>query len=459
MTRDPADAFVELFDACPKEPFLSDDAERARRDTEVLEAARQVESEVLRTGSAEGLSDLPPDAAYTKVIARLIGLDRVLRRVHPKAQAPVSARLQHLAARYARKGRLNKDTDGLLLPRLVEYGAPNHRPDKFEFFSVVRVPNHMLENVRFQSVGAAALPTLTASDRLLVGCVPFMEDSQHLDISRVDAFDQARYRMSARVDTDISERVMTTLSALDESGAVVGLLPEGALSADLLTEWKAALAATFRDARRAGSHLAAVLVGSGVVTDDEPPRNRAVMLDRTGTELWKQDKLCDFTLVSDSVLSWGLTDQLPPAAHDEGPVDLLEDITLGSELVVAETPLGRFAVLICEDLQRSETRQVMPRNLGVSHIFTPVFDAPLDSGRWERFAAERHVLWGGSRVAVANSRVVGALTGQTGSFGTALGMAPSPNGGTWTHEVLLEETTHATEVALLNLPAVGPPGH
>jgi predicted amidohydrolase len=465
MTSDPADAFVRLFDLLPEEPFLGDDAERALRSESVLAEAAEVEAHVLDTGAVPAeLTGLPVDRSHLSGIGRLIGLDRILRRVHPLSQAPAPPRLQFLGTRYARKGRLNTDaTSGLLLPRLVEYGAPEHRPDKHEFFSVIRVLPPMLSNVTFQMVTSAAMPTLTTGDTLVVGCVPFLEDGSDVEINRVDKLDKPRYRLAPRFGAWSEQRVLKTLTALDASGAVIGLLPEGALCGELLSVWQTALATTFSQARRSNSRLAVILIGTGPVTDEEPPRNRAVLLDRKGGLMWEQDKLCDYTLVGATVRDWGLTsilEQVNPLkdggqAPAREQVDLLEDITRGKTLLVAETPLGRLAVLICEDLQRSDTRQVVPRSLGVSHILTPVFDAPLSHDRWERFAAERHSLWGGSRVAVTNSRVVGTMLGRTGSFGTALGLAPMP--GSWTCRVVEGATSAATEVALIDLPPIGPP--
>jgi predicted amidohydrolase len=232
------------------------------------------------------------------------------------------------------------------------------------------------------------------------------------------------------------------------SGAMVGLLPEEALSGSLLAIWKRRLAETYAAAH---SRLALIIAGTGPVTaGDGRPVNRAVVLDRTGQELWSQDKLCDYTLDEATVTLWNLPSM--------GTGDLQEYITLGNQLVVAETTFGRVAILICEDLQRCDSRRVVPRDLGVSHLLVPVFDAPLGAHRWQRFAAENHLKWTGSRVVVSNSRVVGHLQGGPALMATAFGMSPSGGSGSYSFDASqVLSTSSPGEAVNVKLAALGPP--
>jgi predicted amidohydrolase len=448
---DPADVFAVLLDAVPDQAFLNDDAALLQQERAVLDEATDIEKAVLRSGTVR--PDLPgrqPDASLVEQFATLIALDRVLQHVHPKAQASPPHSLIGVAARYAEHARLNTEAvPGLLLPRLVTYGAPAHRRDKYESFSVVRVDPSSLRWIRLERVDRRAmLPSLRAGQSLSIACLPFLENHDDVDIRRVQRVDGPRYQLAPHPHDGLRRRVADAVTALDSSGAVIGMLPEAALSPELLEDWKQALARTHRTARRSGSKLAAVMVGTGPVTEDDPPRNRAVMLSRTGKELWDQDKLCDYSLVESTITNWKL------AGLGEG--DLREDITQGHQLLVQETPFGRLAMLICEDLQRSHTRRIVPRDVGVSHILTPVFDAPLDEGRWERYAAEHHAQWGGSRVVVSNSRVVGNLMGGSERIGTALRVAPLQGTHSWDSDIKVGESDSATSAVVLELPGVGP---
>jgi predicted amidohydrolase len=449
VSDDPADAFLKIFDDLPQGLFLGDEAHRLSTDDAVIDEANAVERQVLRDGrAAPGLCDLPDNETRNRAgFARLIGLDRVLRHVHPHAGAPPPKCLWEISTRYARLGHFNTDAnDGLLLPRLMEYGAPPHRRDKYESFGVVRVQSHQLHNVTFKAIGIPGCTTHTGKDDLVVACLPFLDVIDDVTLGRVIKYGQARYRLGPCDDPRLQHRIDDAITALDRSGATVGLLPEGALSEPLLSLWQQRLAAT----NPATSQLSLIVIGTGPVTDQEPPPNRAVVLDRAGALLWTQDKLCDFTLVDSTITDW----RLPGLGTDNH----LEDITLGDKWFVAETKLGRLAILICEDLQRCETRDVVPRDFGLSHAFVPVFDAPLGTHRWQRFASERHLHWTGTRVVVANSRVVGNLQGRGPDIPTGFGLSPTRKPGTWEYDVTgPETTTSATDAVTVRLLALGPP--
>jgi predicted amidohydrolase len=455
VSSDPADAFVAIFDKLPDSLFLGDEADKLSAADEVIKQANAVERQVLLDGQvAPGLCDLPDDQTRNRVgFARLIALDRVLRRAHPHAGAPTHGCVIAIAARYAEHGRFNSrvEEDGLLLPRLMEYGAPPHRPDKHEFFGVVRVTPTQMANVEFKRIGLSGCRTHTGYDDVLVACLPFLDMIQDVKLERVVKYGEARYRLGPSDDPRLEARIDDAILALDRSGAPIGLLPEGALSKSLLPLWQQRLLAT--DAT--GSNLSLIVAGTGPTTDDDPPYNRAVVLDRDGKELWRQDKLCDFTLARKTIDNWHLHNELGPSDHI-----LYEDITRGEKLLVAETELGRLAILICEDLGRCETRGVEPRDFGVSHILVPVFDCPLNPQRWHTFAAQRLLNWIGTRVVVSCSRVVGNQQGRPGlpKMFTALGLSPNRKNGTWEYARQdPEETDSATQAVPVRLSALGPP--
>lgn len=455
-SSDPADAFIALFDQTEDTIFLSDEADELLNDPNVRREITAFADAVVETGtvSSEHVQLPQDDTRNREAITRLSGLDRVLRYVHPKAGGIVPGNLEPIAARYASKGHFNKDRQkGLLLPRLMDYGAPPHRPDKFERFSVVRVEPERADRVDFMRLGTTNWPSVKSKEDLIVACLPFLDTIDDVVLKRVDkASTGAWYRLGPSDRQILHERVGEAIEKLDTSGATVALLPEGALSGPLLDTWKSCLAGTAPPYK---SKLALIIAGSGPVRDGRPPGNCAIALDRQGNKLWEQNKLCDYTLVADSVARWKLPDL--------GPGDLREDITLGDSLVVAETTVGRFAILICEDLARiGDTRRIYPRDLGVSHILVPVFDAPLHSGRWQRHSAEEFLKWTGSRVVVSNSRVVGHLQNDKESeIGTAFGMSPTRDPGTWNFDASQVKASNSpTHAVNITLDKLGPiPSH
>jgi predicted amidohydrolase len=454
VSSDPADAFVAIFDKLPGRLFLGDEVDKLIAADEVINLANAVEQKVLLDGQvAPELCDLPDDQTRNRVgFARLIALDRILRRAHPHAGAPAHRCVIEIAARYVQHGRFNsREEDGLLLPRLMEYGAPRHRPVKDEFFGVLRVRPDQMINAEFKRIEWSGGRTHTCYDDVRVACLPFLDKIEDVKLKRVVKYGEARYRLGPSDDPRLETRIDDAIRALDSSGASIGLLPEGALSKSLLPLWQQKLAAT----AATGSGLSLIVAGTGPTTDDDPPYNRAVVLDRDGRLLWEQDKLCDFTLARKTIDDWHLHNELGSGDHE-----LFEDVTRGEKLLVAETELGRLAILICEDLGRCETSGVEPRDFGVSHILVPVFDCPLNPQRWHTFAAQRFLNWIGTRVVVSCSRVVGNQQGRPGlpKMPTALGLSPNRQNGTWAYALQNpEETDSATQAVPVRMSALGPP--
>jgi predicted amidohydrolase len=82
----------------------------------------------------------------------------------------------------------------------------------------------------------------------------------------------------------------------------------------------------------------------------------------------------------------------------------------------------RIAILICEDLAKLLDIAPVVRDLGVSHVLTPVFSRPLQEHRWEQSAAAVHARETGTAVIVSNSLVMSRILARKG--GTALVLAP-----------------------------------
>jgi hypothetical protein len=453
-SHDPADAFIALYDQIEDDIFLSDEADELLDDLAVRREITAFTDAILKTGTvpSEHVQLPQDDTRNREAIISLSGLDRVLRYVHPNAEGTIPDRLRPIFYRYTSKGHLNNDRQaGLLLPRLMDYGAPEHRPDKFERFCVVRVEPERTKYIDFIQLGTTGWPTVKSKEDLVVACLPFLDTIDDVVLNRINKASGAKYQLGPKDHQILHERVAEAIEKLDESEATVALLPEGALSGSLLNEWKSCLAKTTPPGK---SNLALIIAGSGPVNDGLPPCNCAVALDRQGNKLWEQNKLCDFTLVEDAVKNW----QLPGL----GAGDLEEDITLGKRLVVAETTLGRIAILICEDLGRCDTRRIYPRDLGISHMLVPVFDAPLHGCRWHRHAAENYLNWIGSRVVVSNSRVVGHLQdAKVSEIGTAFGISPERLPGTWNFDASQVISTNSpTHAVNIKLKALGPiPSH
>lgn len=208
------------------------------------------------------------------------------------------------------------------------------------------------------------------------------------------------YRISPD-DDRLRPRIERVFQNLERSGAQIGVLPECALSDDLLKHWDTLL----HSDPPAESRLQWILPGTGPIGSTEPaepPPNRAILLDRETAQvlLW-QDKMAGFTLGEGQAEDWQLPvlPKLEPAA---------EYISKGDQVAVLETFLGRIAILICEDIKQDAAWLGKCQAFGVSHIFVPLFAPPISQQvrRWALEAAEHCVEQLGAWVILSNSFAV-----------------------------------------------------
>ncbi|NUB12491.1 hypothetical protein GAY28_07085 [Azospirillum brasilense] len=135
---------------------------------------------------------------------------------------------------------------------------------------------------------------------------------------------------------------------------------------------------------------------------DAKPRSTAVLLDRTGAEIFRQTKLHCWDLDADQCRSYDVR------GPDGRPLDAAKEfIAPGDGVTIVELPnMGRLAVMICEDLGREQPAAWLCRAKLLDWIVTPVMDAGLTEGRWQAQAGDGSSRAGSCRVVVANSMAV-----------------------------------------------------
>ncbi|AWK90073.1 hypothetical protein [Azospirillum thermophilum] len=197
------------------------------------------------------------------------------------------------------------------------------------------------------------------------------------------------------VPRDLGARAAGAIRALAGDGATFVIFPEVALHPDALGAVKQALRAQAVD-----GPIRYVLAGTRQpAPDGGKPFNRAVLLDRTGAEVVVQTKLHCWDLDSDQCRSYDLRS---PDGRVLGGVN--EFIAPGGRLELVELPnLGRLAVMICEDLDRSQPGDWLRRSMLLDWVVTPVLDSGLTTGRWQAREGAATSQSGSCRVVVANS--------------------------------------------------------
>jgi hypothetical protein len=457
-TEDPADLFLELYDAIDDGPFNDQRALRWRRsDRWARDTADLICANVIRTGRAPSELIAPVVAEGERgMFAAMMGLDQALMYADPLYGTPAeTGETYDLLFRYLTTGRLNsKVEDGLLLFRLAGVPRPRGLPSRTTAFHLLRVPAAIIDTYKidFDRLPMAfdipfQTPSADGRARIYVGCAPMLAGYDEMEISARDDDGINRYRLRPRTKP-LQARVRSILAALDRSGATIGILPEATLSDELLATWKDAL----REQPVAwDSPLTWILVGTGPVGGGDPPFNRAVLLSREGGhELLCYDKHFDFTLTPAQLKRWRLAELI-------GEALACEDIHRGDRLVIRECLLGRFAILICEDLTRLTDAGAALGHLGVSHVLVPIFSPPIRSTSWDSCASDDAVSQiGTAAIVVANSLAVGRAMELKGALGTcSSAILPEDAGDEWKDvQREIRKCADPERVSLLEVPAV-----
>lgn len=237
-------------------------------------------------------------------------------------------------------------------------------------------------------------------ERWKVGFIPLAQNEQEYDFQDRDEGGEPYYELSVHEGhhTDLCARMQAAFRNLCSAGCQIIAMPELVLTDRMLHALRETIAALNSDS---GSKLALVLAGTRLRAspDGGPPFNEAVVLDHTGSEILKQQKLSRWNLDPVLCQRYGLT-----------PVQnglRREYITPGETMYIVEQPgLGRIAVLVCEDLARSEPGKWLRGNMCIELQFTPVFDGSLTEERWSSKKGAEAAQSACCRLIVANSMIL-----------------------------------------------------
>ena len=397
---DPADFFAKLYDALPELLFRSDAIQDWLQESSFWRTVDQMTEVCLEKGCLAP-SDLGPpgnlDARH--LVAMAFGLDEALTFANPMLSHHDHRRgMSTIYDRYMRTGSLCSNAGGALLPRRTYPGRPGAAKEKHHYFRCVRVPPRISSPAQYvnKTIPSPIDPHYMPGQVVTLGFVPLLESYQDIVFS-FSKGSHGRARYSLKPQDKVADKLEDVLRSLDDSGVDVGILPESALSDELYGTWRQLL----RSVRPRGLRkLRWILLGSGPL---DGAGNATVLVDRwTGREIFRQDKLADFTLTDWQFISWKLPD--PPSWWDRSQ-PMLEDLPRDVPLQTLDTSLGRIGALICESLSRwPDSRHAEVVGSGISHIFAPVFSKPIvPKEGWEDQQSSQLALLVGSWVMVANS--------------------------------------------------------
>lgn len=404
-----ADLMMECYDQLDSEPWRRRIADGTAEDwdqrPDVAELAVAVRAAAEATGTL-------PDVLLARIdsmgdpgtLGLLRGLDDAfLHILYASWEVGLPAGLIPYAVQWRRTGILNTEPrDGALLPR---WCGPGRETDHAWtgpadlLAAVVRIPPAAWKRCSHRRVSGSDDISSDLSRELRVACVPFLESLEEVDLQHIKEGPHRGYRIQARDCEDLRARIPALLELLDESGADIAVLPEAALSSELLEVWQE----TIRTHRRPRlSRLRWLILGTRLAPSGGPrPASRAMLVSRRdGEPIAEQDKQFPFTLGTRHVAAWGLQEKLP------GDRSWDESIALGTSLTLIESRALRCAIAVCEDLGRVADTAPSIRQAGVTLLVAPIFAKEIERFRWQEVGGETHMLESGAHVVIANSLAV-----------------------------------------------------
>jgi predicted amidohydrolase len=410
---------------------------RWRSDPEVQQATEALRREIIDTGVVTGQQLRAALAGPRVAFTMLRAIDQAFATLDPYVGSRDFGRLGRYRLVFQKLARYNEDSAcGSVIPRRSFPTRPQLVPDhEAEYLHSLMLLPSAAETLYFDRLEPELdFPeTIRGKSTIVVGCVPFLRDLDELEIRRIDDVDQW-YSIRPRTDNEgwvghWRKRIVQTLANLDSSAAHIAVLPELAVTDEMLGWWKEILLHT---PRPRGSRLEWILVGTGPITENphlEQQPNRAVLLHRdTGKTILQQDKCEPFTLTSQHIREWQLTGYLA-----DGP--LAEWMLDGKNRYVIDTRVGRLAIVVCEDHDRLLTVGAELASLAPTHLLIPIFAPPIIRYRWQEQAAEKFASTTGSASVIATSYAIKVRTSRrrpliAGQSGSALALMPTERGPT-----------------------------
>ena len=201
---EPADLFVQLYDAMPDDVFAGWTATRWYEDERVRRHANEIAETVLEHGvlAPETTAGIVAEGGDLGRFTVLLGLDSALAHASPYAPYHGAPALAGVLVTYLTEGRFNgPGTTGALLPRCAFPGRPRGLRSKADFFGVHRVPQAEWDRIDHAILPAVNDPHFSRDEPVAVGCAPVLEtyDDVEIEFAERDGATEVTYELTVDV--------------------------------------------------------------------------------------------------------------------------------------------------------------------------------------------------------------------------------------------------------------------
>lgn len=327
------------------------------------------------------------------------------RAIERAGVAPIleyaSAGWAEIRAHWWEHGNLARTAPGFVLPRrgrrLAWHGTKPepkiyHPASLFPGFLRPDVPRDFAVAVR--TMPDVETPIETLNSRLRVAVAPLIHSMDELLFQPIDdASGRRAFRVALREPARTSARAMRAICRAGRLGCDLVVLPELCLSADAHCALQDGLS---RLTSKWGGRPWLVVAGSALTLGADGSRhNRSLVLSASGRRLLTHDKLFPYEMSRREADRYGIGEALRREPR-------VEDISVATRrLEILECPLGRTAVVICEDLSNFTTLAPLAQAFEIDWLVVPVMDGVQTTGRWTARYAEMFSREFGTNVIVA----------------------------------------------------------
>jgi predicted amidohydrolase len=252
-----------------------------------------------------------------------------------------------------------------------------------------------LSAVKVRVLPELSCPIESIQAALTVAIVPLVAAIDDFAFEALDSQSGLqKFRVSLRRPDEVEARARLAIAKAAEAACDVVLFPELCLTPAAQRGIGTAIRET---SCRFGGRPWLVVAGSAHTPVQGAPgqfHNRAVLFDGAGTEWLGHNKLFRYEIQEYEQGRYGIVDAL-------GQTPRVEDIvTFPRVLEILEAPMGRVAVLICEDLAVTHFVHSVVHGLEIDWLLVPVMDGAQNTHRWTASRAKDYASEYGTSVLV-----------------------------------------------------------